>query len=68
MLITPCAWGENAKPTAYSSGRVFTWVHGRQIFVGTYVAATIAEVASQAYINARIAQMRYGLAAKMRVT
>ena len=72
MLITACAY-RGSVPSSYSSGLVFSSILGPTgssvpVFVGTYQAATRAEVIRLAYLNARIAQMRYRLGAKMRVS
>lgn len=63
MMILPCEYGEDGVPVQYSSGRVFTHVRGKELFVGEYRASTVGEVAGLAYLNATVLHWRVGLTA-----
>lgn len=61
MIISPIGNGQ------YAGIRVYTTVAGKRVHVGVYEAGSPAEVMRQAVLNAQVVQMRYGLAAKMRI-
>lgn len=67
MLVTPVQWDSQARPTLFTSGRVFTWVGNRRVFVGVYTEPTVAAVCAMAHLNSKVAALKAGLASKMRV-
>lgn len=67
MLVLPIAWDADAKPTRFDSGRVWSWVDGKCVFVGTYQADSIAEVIGLAHLNAKVVHLRYGLRKKLAI-